>query len=148
MKGYAIRRLPAILFGIVLIPAAMAADSTRILLGSWSGRATGPQGGPPTGDITVVFERDPAAGISGKIFVKAQGGVQYSGMVSNIVLKNGIFTATAVFKLGENALEANVKGPLKGRTIEGGFSVTAKGQKMGEGTFTIAKEVSAKKAKK
>jgi hypothetical protein len=136
-----------ILTGFVL-SAASAAESTRVLLGSWNGRATGPQGGPPTGDITVVFEKDPAAGVKGKILVKSQGGVQYSGQISNVTLKNKVFSATAVFKLGENPLEVEVTGPLKANTITGSFSVSSKGQKIGEGTFSIVKELPAKKAAK
>lgn len=134
------------LFG-VLWPAGGAsgglvvADNTRSLVGSWSGKATGPEGGPPTGDITVTFERD-GSGLKGKILVKAAGGVEYSGQITDISLKNRIFSATAIFKLGDNPLEATVAGPLKGRTIQGTFSVTAKGQKIGEGTFSITKNPS------
>jgi hypothetical protein len=137
-----------ILAGFVLTANSAPAESTKVLLGSWNGRATGPQGGPPTGDIAVTFEKDPAVGIKGKIIVKAQGGVQYSGQISNVTLKNRIFSAAAVFKLGENPLEANVAGPLKGKTIEGKFSVVSKGQKMGEGTFSITKETPTKSTKK
>jgi len=144
----AVAGLLIILVAFVSTGNSAPAESTRVLLGSWNGRATGPQGGPPTGDITVTFEKDPAAGIKGKIVVKAQGGVQYSGQVSNVMLKNRIVSATAVFKLGENPLEANVTGPLKGKTIEGSFSVVSKGQKMGEGTFSITKETPAKSTKK
>lgn len=140
--------LLVILAGLVLTATSAPAESTRILLGSWNGRATGPQGGPPTGDITVTFEKDPAVGIKGKILVKAQGGVQYSGQVSNVTLKNKIFSATAVFMLGENPLEAEVTGPLKANTIAGSFLVSSKGQKIGEGTFSIAKEAPAKKTRK
>ena len=148
MKGYAFCGLAVLFAGLALTVTAAAAESTRVLLGSWNGRATGPQGGPPTGDITVTFEKNPAGAMNAKIFVKAQGGVQYSGQVSNIALKNGVFSATAVFKLGESPLEADVTGPLKGRTIEGSFSVTAKGQKLGDGTFSITKEAPSRKAKK
>ncbi len=133
----------------VLVPVTTtgAADATRILLGSWSGKATGPQGGPPTGDITVTFERAPSAGIRGTILVKAPGGAQYSGQISNVALKNKLFSATAIFKFGENPLEANVTGPLKGKMIEGTFTVSSKGQKMGEGTFSITKVTAAKATK-
>jgi hypothetical protein len=115
-----------------------AADSTKVLIGSWSGKATGPQGGPPTGDIVVSFARE-AGGLTGGIVVKAPGGAQYSGQISNITLKDKIFGATVIFKLGEAQLETQVTGPLKGKTIQGTFSVLAKGQKMGEGTFSITK---------
>mgnify|MGYP007042371977 FL=1 len=124
---------------IFCMPAA-AADNPKVLLGSWSGKATGPEGGPPTGNITVTFEREGPNTLKGKIVVKGSGGVEYSGQVSKISLKNKIFSATATFKLGENPLEAVVTGPLKGKTIEGTFAVVSKGQKMGEGTFTITKE--------
>jgi hypothetical protein len=152
MKSYvsclAAAGLLIILAGFFLTANSAPAESTKVLLGSWNGRATGPEGGPPTGDITVTFEKDPAVGIKGRITVKSQGGMQYSGQVSNVMLKNRIFSATAVFKLGENPLEANVTGPLKGKTIEGKFSVVSKGQKMGEGTFSITKETSTKTTKK
>ncbi len=123
--------------------AAAAGDNTRFLVGTWTGKATGPQGGPPTGDIEVTFERA-GKGVSGRIVVKGSGGGQYSGVMSDIALKKGQFSATAVFKLGENPLEIQVSGPLKGRTIAGGFTVTAKGQKMGDGTFTITKKAPQK----
>ena len=152
MKSYiscpAIAGLLIILAGFASTANSAPAESTKVLLGSWNGRATGPQGGPPTGDITVTFEKDPAVGIKGKITVKSQGGMQYSGQVSNVTLKNKVFSATAVFKLGENPLEANVAGPLKGKTIEGKFSVVSKDQKIGEGTFSITKETQAKSTKK
>jgi hypothetical protein len=127
-------------------PAALPADNTKVLIGSWSGKATGPQGGPPTGDITVTIEKDPA-GLKGTIVVKGSGTLQYSGQVSRIALTRGVFSATAVFKLGENPLEVEVTGPLKGKKIEGTFSVLTKGQKMGEGTFAITKDPARKPAK-
>ncbi len=133
---------------IVLVDGSSAADSARTLLGSWSGRAAGPQGGPPTGDITVVFEKDAPAGVKGTIVVKSQGGMQYTGQLTNVTLKNKVFAARAVFKLGENPLEADVTGPLKGKTIDGSFSVVSKGQKLGEGTFSITKEPAPKRSKK
>jgi hypothetical protein len=123
-----------------------AADNPKVLIGSWSGRATGPQGGPPTGDITVTFERDPA-GLKGTIVVKGAGTLQYSGQVSKITLHKGVFSGTAIFKLGENPLEVEVTGPLKGKKIEGTFSVMAKGQKMGDGTFAITKGTARKPAR-
>jgi len=36
-------------------------------------------------------------------------------------------------------LEAPITSPLKGRAIEGTFTVFSKGQKLGEGTFQITK---------
>ena len=136
------QRLYLLLAGMLCIPMGAfqgyCAESTKALLGSWSGKVTGPQGGPPTGDVVVTFEKA-ASGIKGKIIVTAPGGAQYSGQISNIALKNKIFSATATFKLGENPLETQVSGPLKGKTIQGIFAVIAKGQKMGEGTFTITR---------
>ena len=136
--GYA-----ALFAALAVASNATAAESVRVLVGSWSGRATGPQGGPPTGDITVNFEKAPV-GVKGTIQVSAQGGVQYSGEISNVTLKAGVFSATVTFKLGETPLQAIVTGPLKGRKIEGGFSVIAKGQKMGDGTFSITKKASSR----
>ena len=127
--------------------AAPAADSTKVLIGSWSGKATGPQGGPPTGDITVTFEKEDS-GIKGKIVVKGAGGGSYSGQISEIQLRNKLFSALAVFKFGENPLEVRVSGPLKSRAIAGTFSVISKGQKLGDGTFAISKDSTAKAAKK
>ncbi len=137
--------LLVILIALVQAATSESADARRVLLGSWIGKATGPQGGPPTGDITVTFEKAPAAGIRGTILVKAPGGAQYSGQISNITLKNKLFTATATFKFGESPLEANVSGPLKGITIAGTFAVNTKDQKMGEGTFSITKVPAARK---
>ncbi len=114
------------------------AQNPRVLLGVWNGKATGPKGGPPTGAITVTFEKD-GADIKGKIVVKGAGGGEYSGQVSEVQLKKRVFSALAVFKFGENPLEVRVSGPLKGRSIEGTFSVVSKGQKMGDGTFAITK---------
>jgi hypothetical protein len=132
---------------ICLVSAFAASESTKILLGSWSGKATGPQGGPPTGNIMLLIEKA-SGGLEGTLTVTAAGGAKYSGQVSNISLKKKIFSATAVFKLGENPLEAAVSGPLKGRSIEGTFSVTSKGQKVGDGTFSVTKDVPAKATKK
>ncbi len=124
-----------------------AADNPRVLLGVWNGKATGPKGGPPTGDIVVTFEKDGPA-IKGRIVVKGAGGGEYSGQVSEVQLKNKVFSALAVFKFGENPLEVRVTGPLKGRSIEGTFSVTSKSQKMGDGTFAITKGPPKKPVKK
>ena len=77
--------------------------------------------------------------------VKGSGGGGYSGLISEIRLKDRIFSALAVFKFGESPLEVHVSGPLKGRSIEGTFSVISKGQKMGDGTFAITKSTAAKK---
>ncbi len=133
------RLLASTLACVLLVSlATFAANSTKILQGSWSGKATGPQGGPPTGDIVVIMEKGPS-GMKGTITVKAPGGAQYSGQVENIALKDGLFSATAIFKLGDNPLEAKVSGPLKGKTIMGTFTVLSRGQKMGDGTFTITK---------
>jgi hypothetical protein len=118
----------------------VAADETKILLGVWTGKATGPEGAPPTGDITVTFSRDETRALNGKIVIKAAGGLQYSGEISDITVRKKVFSGTAVFKLGENPLQAIVTGPLKGKTIQGTFSMMAKGEKIGEGTFSITKE--------
>ncbi len=138
--------------GIVAITSVMgvpaSAQSTKALLGVWAGKATGPEGGPPNGDITVTFEREKGAVIKGRIVVMAKGGVQYSGQVSDVTLKNRVFEATAVFKLGENPLEVRVTGPFKGNSIEGSFTVTSKGQKMGDGSFAIKKQAAAPGGKK
>ncbi len=144
------QRLYVLLAGLLCIPIgtfySQAAENTRVLAGSWSGKATGPQGAPPTGDIVLTFE-PAASGMKGKIVVTAPGGGQYSGQISNIALKNKIFSATAIFRLGEGALETQVSGPLRGKTIQGTFAVLAKGQKMGEGTFTITKNPALPKKK-
>jgi len=142
------RSLSPLIIGLLVISIVadegLAADNTRILLGSWSGRATGPQGGPPTGDIVVTFVQG-ASGITGSIVVKAPGGGQYTGQVSMVSLKNKVFAATAIFKLGENPLETLVSGPLKGKTIQGTFSVSSKGQILGEGTFSITRSAAPSK---
>lgn len=130
-----------VLLGLA-VSAYPAADSNKLLVGTWIGKATGPQGGPPTGDITVIFSRV-GAELKGTIQVKAPGGAQYSGEVSKIELKRGIFSATAAFKFGENPLLAEVTGPVKGKAIAGAFTVLVKGQKMGDGTFSIAKQAQA-----
>ncbi len=142
------KRIAAVLIAMMLVVlssglGAVAADNPRVLLGVWSGKASGPKGGPPTGGITVTFEKD-GPGIKGKIAVKGSGGGEYSGQVSEVQLKNKVFTALAVFKFGESPLEVRVTGPLKGRSIEGTFTVTSKGQKMGDGTFAITKAAASK----
>ncbi len=129
-------KLILVAVGLLIITAY--ADNPRPLIGTWNGRATGPQGGPPTGEITVVFKKE-GAGLKGTIAVKAAGGAQYSGEVSDVELNNKVFTAKATFRLGENPLEVVVTGPLEGKTIAGTFTVSAKGQKLGDGTFTITK---------
>jgi len=130
------RSLLPLLSVLFLVP--VQADNTRPLIGTWTGSAAGPQGGPPTGDITVIFERE-GPGLKGTISVRAAGGAQYSGQVSEIELKNKVFTAKAAFQFGESPLLVLVTGPLKGKTITGTFTVSAKGQKLGDGTFTITK---------
>lgn len=128
-------------------PAAPGAESVKPLLGAWNGRAAGPKGGPPTGDITVQFIKD-GAGAKGTIAVKGAGGGEYSGQVSEVRLQGGIFSALALFKFGESTLEVRVTGPMKGRSIDGTFSVVSKGQKMGDGTFSITKGPVSKPKKK
>ena len=78
--------------------------------------------------------------MKGKIVVKAPGGLQYSGEISDVTVQKKVFSGTATFKLGETLLQAVITGPLKGKTIDGTFAMMAKGQKIGEGTFSIAKE--------
>jgi hypothetical protein len=118
------------------------ADNLKVLIGSWNGKATGPQGGPPTGDITVTFAKE-GPEFTGKIVVKGAGGGEYSGQISEIRIKDKIFSALAVFRFGESPLEVRVSGPMKGRSIEGTFSVVSKGQKMGDGTFAMTKSAAA-----
>jgi hypothetical protein len=118
----------------------LAADDTNILLGVWAGKATGPEGAPPTGDITVTFARDETRAVKGTIVIKAPGGLQYSGEISDVTVQKKVFSGTATFKLGETLLQAVITGPLKGKTIDGTFALMSNGQKIGEGTFTIAKE--------
>ena len=129
-----------LLTSVSSISELIGADDTKILLGVWSGKATGPEGAPPTGDITVTFSRDETRALKGKIVIKAPGGLQYSGEISDISVQKKVFSGTAIFKLGENPLEAVVTGPLKGKTIQGTFSMMSKGAKIGEGTFSITKE--------
>ena len=136
--------------GLMLIPGvviseARAADDTKVLLGSWSGKATAPDGGPPSGNIQITFARGENGVLRGKIMVKAEGGLEYSGEVSEVKLERRIVSAKAVFKLGESPVEADVSGPLKGRKIEGTFFVISKGEKIGEGTFSITKDAPAGK---
>lgn len=139
--------LIVLLFGFTTFPV-FGADSTKVLLGSWSGKAMAPDGGPPSGDIQVTFVKGENGELKGKLLVKAAGGLQYSGEVSNVKMNKKIVSATVTFKLGENPLEAVVSGPLKGKIIEGNFSVTSsKGEKIGEGTFAITKDVSVAKKK-
>ncbi len=138
MSGLKCLPVAAILVILGLGAGAAAADNPRVLLGVWHGKATGPKGGPPTGDIMVTFEKAGAV-IGGRIAVKGAGGGEYSGKISGVQLKNRVFSALAVFKFGENPLEVHVTGPLKGKSIEGTFSVVSKGQKMGDGTFSIIK---------
>ena len=89
----------------------------------------------------LTFSRDETRALKGKICdAKAPGGLQYSGEISDITVQKKVFSGTAVFKLGENPLQAVVTGPLKGKTIQGTFSMMAKGEKIGEGTFNITKE--------
>lgn len=129
-------------------PAATASPETiRLLVGTWSGKATGPDGGPPTGDIVVTFSRAPKSGLTGKIVVKTSGGVEYSGVVSNIAVVKKVLSALVTFKLGEAPTEAAVNGPVAGRAIAGTFTVTTNGQKIGDGTFSIKKESAAAAAK-
>ena len=116
------------------------ADDPAALLGSWSGRAAGPEGGPPTGDIVLEFSRDENQALTGTVTVVAEGGVRYSGTLSQIQLEDRILTATATFQLGpEFVLEVVVKGPLEGASIKGTFVVASQGQTMGDGTFEIEK---------
>ncbi len=132
-------RIQAVLLLALLAIGATPADATRSLVGTWVGKATGPQGGPPTGELTIKFEKT-SSGVSGTALVKGAGELHYSGTLSSIALKNHLFTAVATFKLGETPLEVRISGPMKARTIAGTFTVYSKGQKMGDGTFSVTKE--------
>ena len=143
------KRVVILSYGLVLLVAfavadVCASDSTKILIGSWSGKATAPDGGPPSGDIQVTFVRGEDGVLKGKIRVKAEGGLEYGGDVSDIKFENRIVSAKAIFKLGESPLEASVSGPMKGKKIEGNFLVISKGEKIGQGTFSITKDVPTK----
>ncbi len=133
---------------VCFLPRGLAgAESTKVLIGSWSGKATGAGGGPPSGDIQVTFAKGEGGSLKGKIFVKGEGGLQYSGEMSDITFKKKVVSAKATFKLGENPLVATVTGPLKRNTIDGTFLVTSKGEKIGEGTFSITKDSPVTRAK-
>jgi len=119
--------------------AVAAADDPKALFGTWSGRASGPEGGPPTGEIEITIDMGPVNVPVGKITVKGPDGGSYSGSLEKILLEKNVLTATAVFKLGESALEAQVSGPLKSGTIKGTFTVASRGEVIGEGTFSIAR---------
>jgi len=147
MKRCAKLLVATVLFVLGSGLGSLAADNPRVLLGVWSGKATGPKGGPPTGDITVTFEKDGPA-IKGRIVVKGAGGGEYSGQISDVQLKKKVFSALALFKFGESPLEVRVTGPMKGRSIEGTFTVASKGKPLGEGTFAITKGPAPKPAKK
>ena len=142
------RRLACFVMLLISFAAAaawlQAADNPRSLVGNWSGKATGPQGTPPTGDILLVISRG-AKSLEGKISVKGSGGGEYSGEVSDIRLEKGIFSATALFKLGELPLEIQVTGPVKGKSIEGTFTALSRGKKIGEGTFAVTRQPAARK---
>lgn len=124
--------------GAMVLAPAVSADNLKSLTGYWAGKATGPQGGPPTGDLDIVFEKS-GSGLKGTVMVKGPGGLQYSGELSAISLKDGVFSATVSFKLGETPLAAQVRGPLAGKTIAGTFTVVSNGATMGDGTFSISK---------
>ncbi len=137
--------------GIAVMMALMApalADDSSLLIGTWKGKATGPEGGPPSGDIVVAFERDQAGAVRGKMVVTAPGGIQYSGELDRIKLEKMVFSAWLVFKFGEAPLEVDIRGPLKGKTISGTFSVSSQGQKIGDGEFSITREGGAAGAAK
>lgn len=125
---------------VLSIASFSLAQSSQALLGSWNGTASGPDGSPPTGAIRVTFEQKEGEPLKGKFAVKASEKLEYGGEVERISLKDQVMTAVAIFKLGENPLEVHITGPLKGNRIQGTFSVFAKGQKLGEGTFEIARE--------
>jgi hypothetical protein len=135
------KRVSVAIVLVCLVPYGLTgAESTKFLLGSWSGRATAADGGPPSGNIQVTFAKGEDGNLKGKILVKGEGGLQYSGDLSEITVKKKVVSAKATFKLGENPLVAAVTGPLKRNTIEGTFLVTSKGEKIGEGTFSITKD--------
>ena len=142
------KQVSVVIMLVCLLPYSLAgAESTKFLLGSWSGKATGAGGGPPSGDIQITFARGHGGNLKGKILVKGEGGLQYSGDLSDITLKKKVVSAKATLNLGENPLVATVTGPLQRNTIEGTFLVTSKGEKIGEGTFSITKDSAVSPAK-
>jgi len=136
--------IPLLLMMLSTPDPVRAAANPKALIGSWAGKASGPQGAPPTGDILLVIARQ-AAVLQGSLTVKGQGGVEYSGGVSDIRLEKGLFSATVQFKLGESPLEVRVSGPLKGKTIEGIFEALSKGKKIGEGSFSVTRQPAPKR---
>jgi hypothetical protein len=111
------------------------------LIGTWAGRAAGPGGGPPTGDILVIFQKDGDEEVTGKITVTAPGGsLEYSGKIDSVELEGGKLKARVIFPLGESAIEVHIRGPVEKQTIRGDFTVIAQGQPLGEGTFQISKQ--------
>ena len=148
--GDATMRIRVVLPLLLLLPSSSvisAAESTKFLIGSWSGKAAGAGGGPPSGDIQVTFAKGQDGNLKGNILVKGEGGLQYSGEMSEITVKKRVVSAKATFKLGENPLVATITGPLKRNSIEGTFLVTSKGEKIGEGTFSITKDSAVSPAK-
>jgi hypothetical protein len=123
---------------LLVIPAL--ADNPRVLLGTWEGKATGPGGGPPTGEIAITFSRGKDGQVEGTIAVRGPGGSEYTGRMEKITLVERTLNALAVFKLGETPIEVQITGPLKGSAIQGTFTASTKGQELGQGTFSITKK--------
>lgn len=123
-------------------PGLVMSQESDVLIGTWTGKATGPQGGPPTGDIAVTFEKSEGDGLTGTIVVIAPGGFQYSGKMDQIAVENNELMARAVFVLGENSLQAEIRGPIEKGRIEGGFTVSMQGETLGNGEFVLVKKSS------
>jgi len=141
-------RVSVVIMLVCFLPHGLAgAESTKFLIGSWSGKATGAGGGPPSGDIQITFAKGEGGNLKGNFLVKGEGGLRYSGEMSEITIRKKVVSAKATFKLGENPLVATITGPLKRNSIEGTFLVTSKGETIGEGTFSITKDSAVSPAK-
>jgi len=132
--------VPAAILAVLLPVIPARADNPRVLIGTWAGKATGPGGGPPTGEIVITFSRGKEGKLEGTIAVRAPGGSEYTGQMEKITLVERTLTALAVFKLGETPIEVHITGPLKDSAIQGTFTASSKGQELGEGTFSITKK--------
>lgn len=132
--------VPAAFMAALLLVLPAVADNPRVLIGTWAGKATGPGGGPPTGEIEVTFSRGKTGQLEGTIAVRAPGGSEYTGQMEKITLVERTLNVLAIFKLGETPIEVRITGPLKGTAIQGTFTATSKGQELGQGVFSITKK--------
>src|SRR5438876_12267670 len=81
-------RVSVVIMLVCFLPRGLAgAESTKVLIGSWSGKATGAGGGPPSGDIQVTFAKGEGGSLKGKISGKGEGGLNYSGKMSTITVR-------------------------------------------------------------